>query len=170
MSAPTLGAAQIIKPPPGFIELYSIPLACLGFVVIGVVALVVGILLEADPVTLGPLCIVFIAGGALFGAGSLAETVNTDRPRVDDAATAGLIEKAYSLTGVQASASDDLTVEGLCQPVSLNSPEFVGIADGQKVTFRVGVPDCETPDPQIVITETTGHAIDVDELKKGTGS
>lgn len=167
MNAPTLLAAQIIKPPPDFIEVYAVPLACLGVaavgVVMGMVCLFVGV---GDPVPPGILCVALIGGGFLFGAGSLVDTVGKDGPRVDESATADLIEKAYSLTGVQASASDDLTVEGLCQPVSLNSPEFVGIADGQKVTFRVGVPDCKSPDPQIVITETTARTIDVDELRR----
>ena len=95
------------------------------------------------------------------------------REKVDVDATTSLIEAEYDITAVEQADNDSdswstggLSVESLCQPVSLNSPEFEGIADGQKVTFRVGVPECDNPNPEIVITETTGHAIDVDELRR----
>lgn len=167
MHSPTLLAAQIIKPPPDFTEVYAIPLACLGVIGIGVAVGVVCFFFEVD--IAGPpagLCIGLILAGLVFGAGSLPGAADKDKSRVDEAAMVDLIEETYRITAVDINAEDTPSAEGLCQPVTLDSPEFEGISDGQKVTFRIGVPDCDTPDPEIVITETTGRAVDANDLRR----
>lgn len=166
MNAPTLQAAQIINPPPEFTEAYFAPLACAGLAVAAIAVFIVWMVFGSES---GPPLIPFVVMiciPLMVGAATLQDAADSDGPSVDVEATAKLIEKTYRITAVEIDDDDAPSVEGLCQPVSLGSPEFVGVSDGQKVTFRVGVPDCDTPDPELVITETTGRAIDVDDLSR----
>lgn len=110
----------------------------------------------------GMACLIIGVAGGVFA-------INADGPTVNEPAVAAAVERSYKLTAVKA-AEEDPDPESLCQPVSLDSPEFEGIAEGQKVTFRVGIEDCEAPDPEIVITETTGRSVDVADLRTGEES
>lgn len=179
MNAAPLYAAQIISPPGNTDFVDAACIACCGAALLAILFLVVCGLVEHRRTQAGKpefSLLPYIFGSVLLGAGLIGTlvlgvvSVVVGSVRVDLDATTSLIEDTYDITAVETARDSKVGEDSLCKPVSLDSPEFVGIADGQKVTFRVGVPDCETPDPQIVITETTGHAIDVDELKKGTGS
>lgn len=165
MHSPILMATQLTTPPQEHGANAIAPIVYFSLAAVCLVVFALG-LLKLDMPTL-PLGVLLAGGIGLSGLGiaSAPDAEETDKPHVDVSATVDLVEETYDLTAVEASESDDPTVEGLCQSVSLDSPEFVGIADGQKVTFRVGVPDCDSPDPEIVITETTGRAIAVDELR-----
>lgn len=164
MQSPTILATQIITPEQGHGGSFTAAVICFAVAAVCLVAALLGIAFwDLEP----PFVVVLAMGtvaGPLLGGASLADA--TKGPQVNVAAAVNLIEENYDLTAVKATGNDAPSAERLCQPVSLDSPEFAGIADGQKVTFRMGVPDCDSPDPEIVITETTGHAIDLDELRR----
>lgn len=179
MNATPLSAAQIVSTPGNTDFVDAASLACFGAAILGILFLASCGCVEHRKTRSGKpelSWLPYIFGLILLSAGLIGALVLgvvamiVGSARVDLDATTSLIEDTYDITAVEP-AKDNRVGEGnLCKPVSLDSPEFVGIADGQKITFRIGVPDCETPAPQIVITETTGHAIDVDDLKKEAGS
>lgn len=66
------------------------------------------------------------------------------------------------------STEEAQAVKALCAPVSPESPELVGVSNGRQITFKVGVTDCEKPNPvaEIVVTGTPGLTITATDLEK----
>lgn len=78
------------------------------------------------------------------------------------------IETIHGLDDLEDSVWIDETINSVCHTVSTESPELTGIADGQQISFKVGIRDCHAKNPvaDIIITKTPGPAISADDLLK----
>lgn len=114
----------------------------------------------------GGMALALVGGGALF-----AEYVQAGK-KVDEPSVAQHITKKYRISspapldGLLGDLFAKTDPDELCEPVSTDSPEYSGVASGAEIRFRVGIPDCRAPDPEIIITKTTGRTIDLDELRR----
>lgn len=91
-----------------------------------------------------------------------------DQRKVNPDVLVETIVQDYRLDAIDIHDDLEIDVEALCAPVSTDSPEVIGTARGQQISFRVGVADCdaEKPEARIIITETPGQALDPDSLRK----
>lgn len=96
----------------------------------------------------------------LCGVALTDEVLNPDRVSEN-------VSERYSITSVESRDSKP-QAERLCAPVSTDSPEFVGIAKGQEIRFKVGSANCasEHPNVTIIVTHTPGQMINADSLRK----
>lgn len=87
-------------------------------------------------------------------------------PAVNTAAVSAEIEAAYDISSVRpvSGAGDP---GRLCEPVSLDSPKFDGVVNSKKISFHAGIPDCENPEPEIIIIDPAGQELDVEGLRVG---
>lgn len=77
------------------------------------------------------------------------------------------VSERYNITNVE-NRNHSPRAERLCAPVSTDSPEFVGVAKGQEIRFKVGSANCasEHPNVTIIVTHTPGQMINADSLRK----
>lgn len=77
------------------------------------------------------------------------------------------VSERYSITSVEGRAGTP-QAEQLCAPVSTDSPEYVGVADGQEIRFKVGSANCASEQPKVtvIVTHTPGQMINAENLRK----
>lgn len=119
---------------------------------------------EALPVFCGFGLTLPIIGLLMVMNGSKADGKELDASSVNDA-----ISEQYRITSIEP-AADEPTAAQLCEPVSTKSAEYIGVADGQQIRFKVGSPNCtgDNPDITIIVTDTPGAALSADDLRKRT--
>lgn len=94
------------------------------------------------------------------------EVLALDQNRVTE-----VISEQYRLTSIEPAAKEGRrgpTQADLCAPVSPESPEYVGVVDGQQIRFKAGSTNCTRADPDvtIIVTHTPGTALSADDLRK----
>lgn len=117
-----------------------------------------------------PAGISFLVGATIFVTGlSGAESGG----RVLEGRVQEVISDQYRITSIEASTNDGQRKPksretGLCAPVTPNSPEYVGVADGQQIRFKAGSTNCTSAHPKvtIIVTHTPGRALSADDLRK----
>lgn len=138
-----------------------------GLAVIIIFAVATGSSPEAQIVAL-VMCVALV-GGAL---GVLAID-SQDKTDLEATRVSEVISNQYRITSVKPVADEDEnkpTATQLCAPLSTDSPEYAGVADGQQIRFKAGSTNCtsDTPDVTIIITHTPGHTLNPDDLRQDT--
>lgn len=113
------------------------------------------------------------------GASMLIYNRGHDDREVHEDRLISTIEDQYAINSVSHTSSkllsygfDTIDISLLCAPLTPQSPEFTGIAEGQSIAFIVSVDDCRSNDPtiNIAITKTPLDGIRPENLLKDTVS
>lgn len=145
-----------------------------GFIVFAVLLVgVLALVLRKRDVMLGTIVVpgalsfwlgVIVVTIGLAGEGAHARVL--DENRVADA-----ISDQYRITSIEFANEDEQRQPRkteLCTSVTPDSPEYVGVADGQQIRFKAGSTNCTSPHPKvtIIVTHTPGTALSADDLRK----
>lgn len=170
IDATVIAAAPLVTEHPWALS----PVAIIGFgsLLIGVVISVFVFVAVMRGDMNGPVLMVagvIVAFLGCIGLVLVAEASEDGGKELDASSVNDAISEQYRITSIEP-AADEPTAVQLCEPVSTKSAEYIGVADGQQIRFKVGSPNCtgDNPDITIIVTDTPGAALSADDLRKRT--